>query len=496
MSLRLNIINLLNSLSIFMGEVHILLNGFGFILPSFMCNLPGLQPLWLVIHKPCIYVKIRLPETEHHLAGHYSRGLIMKATIQPVKGTRDFYPAEMARRNWLYTALRQVSQSFGYQEYDGPFLERIDLYAAKSGEELVKEQSFVLQDRGGDWLTLRPELTPSLARMVAARQNELAYPLRWWSFGPFWRYERPQKGRTREFFQWNIDLVGAASPEADAELIAVCAALFKSLGLTPAQVKIKVNDRRLMDAELNALGLTAETRKTVFRVLDRRDKLSPPAWEAYALESGFTPTQLAGVKAMMADGELWRKSPQLGRVFTALQAMGLSEYAGYSPEVIRGLDYYTGTVFEAFDLDGGRAILGGGRYDNLVGDVGGDPLCGVGFAMGDVVILLVLEKYGLLPPLRASPAEVLVTVFDETCLAASMALAAELRRAGLKVVCYPEPAKLPRQLKLADRLELGIAVIQGPDEEAAGQVTIKDLRARTQQTVARAEAAAAIKRLI
>ncbi len=420
----------------------------------------------------------------------------MKATIQPVKGTRDFYPAEMARRNWLYAALKRVSQSFGYQEYDGPFLERIDLYAAKSGEELVKEQSFVLQDRGGDWLTLRPELTPSLARMVASQQNELAFPLRWWSFGPFWRYERPQKGRTREFFQWNIDLIGASSPEADAELIGVCASLFKSFGLTPAQVKIMVNDRHLMDSELNALGLTAETRKTVFRVLDRRDKLSPEAWDAYALESGFSPAQLSGVKAMMADHELWRKSPELGRVFAALQAMGLAEYVGYSPEVIRGLDYYTGTVFEAFDQDGGRAILGGGRYDNLVSDVGGEPLSGVGFAMGDVVILLVLEKYGLIPPLRLSPAEVLVTVFDETRLPSAMALAAELRRAGLNVVCYPEAAKLPKQLKLADRLELGIAVIQGPDEEAAGQVTIKDLRARTQQTVSRGEAAEAIRALL
>lgn len=420
----------------------------------------------------------------------------MKATIQSVKGTRDFYPADMARRNWLYSALKGVSQSFGYQEYDGPFLERIDLYAAKSGEELVKEQSFVLQDRGGEWLTLRPELTPSLARMVAAQQNELAFPLRWWSFGPFWRYERPQKGRTREFFQWNIDLIGASSPEADAEMIAICASLFRKLGLQPSQTRLMVNDRRLMDSELNALGLTAETRKTVFRVLDRRDKLAPEAWDAYALESGFTPAQLAGVKAMMADRELWRKSPELKRVFAALEAMGVSEYVSYSPEIIRGLDYYTGTVFEAFDQDGGRAILGGGRYDNLVGDVGGEPLSGVGFAMGDVVVTLMLEKYGLIPSLRVSPADVLVTVFDESRLAASMALAADLRRAGLNVVCYPEAGKLPKQLKLADRLELGIAVIQGPDEEATGMVTIKNLRERTQQMVARAEAAEIIKRMI
>ena len=150
----------------------------------------------------------------------------MKNIIQSVKGTREFYPYEMALRSWLYSKIRTVSELFGYQEYDGPFLESIDLYAAKSGEELVKEQSFVFPDRGGNLITLRPELTLSLARMVAQKQNELIFPLRWWSFGPFWRYEKPQKGRSREFFQWNIDLIGVNSPEADAELVAICAEFF------------------------------------------------------------------------------------------------------------------------------------------------------------------------------------------------------------------------------------------------------------------------------
>jgi histidyl-tRNA synthetase len=152
----------------------------------------------------------------------------MKNLIPSIKGTRDFYPEEMVVRNYLYTTMRRVSESFGYQEYDGPFLESIELYAAKSGEELVKEQSFVFPDRGGDLITLRPELTPTLVRMVAQRQKELVFPLRWWSWGPFWRYERPQKGRTREFFQWNVDIIGAVSPEADAELAAVMATFFKA----------------------------------------------------------------------------------------------------------------------------------------------------------------------------------------------------------------------------------------------------------------------------
>ena len=180
----------------------------------------------------------------------------MAQIISAVKGTRDFYPEDMAVRRWVYQKMQEVSELYGYVEYDGPFLERIDLYAAKSGEELVKEQAFVFPDRGGDLITLRPELTPSLARMIAQKQKQLVFPQRWWSFGPFWRYERPQKGRTREFFQWNVDMLGSDSPESDAELIAVCATFFQKVGLSPDQVKIFVNSRELMDLVLKRLGIS------------------------------------------------------------------------------------------------------------------------------------------------------------------------------------------------------------------------------------------------
>jgi histidyl-tRNA synthetase len=201
----------------------------------------------------------------------------MKQLIQSVKGTRDFYPEEMSIRTWLYQKINEVSSSFGYEEYEGPILERLELYAAKSGEELVKEQSFVFSDRGGDQITLRPELTPTLARMIAQRQSELVFPVRWWSFGPFWRYEKPQKGRTREFFQWNCDILGVNSPEADAELVAVAASFLRSVGLTPSEVKIYVNNRRLMDALIGELGVEPENRKNIFHIIDRRDKLSAAA---------------------------------------------------------------------------------------------------------------------------------------------------------------------------------------------------------------------------
>ncbi len=415
----------------------------------------------------------------------------MKEIIQRVKGTREFYPEDMAFRTWLYAQMRAVSESFAYQEYDGPFLEKLDLYAAKSGEELVKEQSFVFMDRGGSEVALRPELTPSLARMVAQRQNLLNYPLRMWSFGPFWRYEQPQKGRTREFFQWNIDLIGVKSYQADAELLAVCASFFKRVGLTPEQVRINVNNRRLMDGALAKIGIEGEEKALAFRMIDRRDKMRKEAWYEYGMEGGMSAEKIDALVALLENKELWQESDELKEIFALLDKMGIGDYFAYDPQVIRGLLYYTGTVFEARDLArDGRAILGGGRYENLVGEVGGDPLPGVGFAMGDVMIRVVLEKYGLYPELKVQPADVMVTCFDAASLPESYAIAMELREAGLNVSCYPEALKLDKQIKYASKIGVRALVIAGPDELAAGKVTVKDLVNRTQQTVDRSAAAA------
>lgn len=412
----------------------------------------------------------------------------MKKVVQPVKGTRDFYPEQMAARIWLYNKMRDVAESFGYQEYEAPILESLELYAAKSGEELVKSQSYAFTDRGGSEITLRPELTPSLARMIAQKQNELSFPVRWWSFGPFWRYERPQKGRTREFFQWNVDMLGVATPEADAENAAVLATFFQRVGLTPQQVLIKVNNRRLMDDRFDSLDITSDRRPAVSSWIDRRDKMTPEAWTEYGKEIGLTPEQITKVKEMLADSELWKQSAELTRFFAVIDALGLSDYVVFDPSIIRGLLYYTGTVFEAWEVGGDikRSILGGGRYDNLTRDVGGDPIPGVGFAMGDVVISLILEKYGLLPKdLNVNPAPVFVTVFDEERLLESFKLASELRRAGLNVVCYPEVTKLQKQFKYADRIGAKVTLVLGPDEVEKGQVAVKNLVNGEQVSVAR-----------
>ena len=423
----------------------------------------------------------------------------MKKVIPSVKGTRDFYPEQMAIRVWLYNTMREVAESFGYLEYEAPILESLELYAAKSGEELVKEQSYVFTDRGGSEVTLRPELTPSLARMIAQKQNELSFPVRWWSFGPFWRYERPQKGRTREFFQWNVDMLGVALPEADAENAAVLATFFQRVGLSPAQVIIKVNNRRLIDDRFDALDVPGDKRPAVSSWIDRREKMSPESWMDYGNEIGLSPEQINKIKEMLADKELWKLSSELTRFFAVIEALNLSPFFQFDASIMRGLLYYTGTVFEAWEVGGDikRSILGGGRYDNLTRDVGGDPIPGVGFAMGDVVISLILEKYDLLPQdLQVNPAPVLVTVFDEERLLESFKLASELRRAGLNVICYPEAIKLQKQFRYADRIGARVTLVLGPDEVEQGRVAVKNLGKSEQVSVARSEVLGTIREIL
>lgn len=411
------------------------------------------------------------------------------STIQAVKGTRDFFPEVMAFRSWLQARIRQVSESYGYQEFDAPFLENLELYAAKSGEELVEQQAYVFEDRGGDRVALRPELTPSLARMVAQRIRALPVPLRWWSFGPFWRYEQPQKGRTREFFQWNIDLLGVDSPEADAEIVAIGADFFRAIGLGPDRVQILVNNRRLVEAQLESIGL-AEDSDRVFRLIDRREKLEPDEWLAYGQELGLEEGAMEALQEILRRDRAYEDSRELVQFFKAGEAMGFGDYVHFNPTVVRGLDYYTGTVFEARDTAGKhRAVLGGGRYDNLVAAVGGDPVPGVGFAMGDVVLELVLREANAFPDLRANPADLLVTTFDDDTREASLQLANELRQVGLRAEWFPLSSSLGRQFRYADRYNIPFVVILGPEELEAGEVAIKDMASGEQRSVPAEKAA-------
>jgi histidyl-tRNA synthetase len=417
--------------------------------------------------------------------------------ILPVKGARDFYPEEMVMRGWLYNKIRAVSESFGYQEFEGPFLERLELYAAKSGDELVKQQSFVFEDRGGDMIALRPELTPSLARMVATRSQALPRPIRWWSFGPFWRYERPQKGRSREFFQWNIDILGVDTPHADAELAAVAAVFFRSLGLLPSAVRILVNSRTLAEIQLESIGIPASMHQEIFRVIDRLDKMDQRKWEAHALDEGLSEDQILALQDVLTDTDAWQQSKPLVSFFDAVEKLGVGDYIEYDPSIIRGLDYYTGIVFEARDADRRhRAILGGGRYDDLVSVVGGDPVPGVGFAMGDVVIGLVLEDAGVSPELRPNPAQILLVAYDDSSLLQTLSLSSELREAGYRAEWYPQADRIKTQLKYADRQGIPIVLILGPDELANDQITLKNMRSGDQYSVDRGEMTARIQGIL
>jgi histidyl-tRNA synthetase len=423
----------------------------------------------------------------------------MKKIIQSLKGTRDYYPEEMYVRSWLYGILQEVSESFGYQEWEGPLIESINLYAAKSGEELVKKQSFVFEDRGGDLITLRPELTPTLARIISQRQRELTYPLRWWSFGPFWRYEKPQKGRTREFFQWNVDLIGVDTPQADAEVIAAVVAFFKRVGLGSDQVKVLVGNRALLELELIALDINPESKFDVLRWIDRRSKMQTFEWEAYGDTIGLHSKQKTRVIELLDNKELWKKSEVLVQLFQTINAINISDYVEYDPNIVRGLDYYTGTVFEAYEVSGDvrRSILGGGRYDNLMAAVGGDPLPATGFAMGDLVNSLILGQYNLLPKdINESPASVMVSVFDQERMLESIALSSELREAGLKVSCFPEAIKLPKQFKYADRMGIRLAIVIGPEEIESNEIAIKDLQSGQQIRVSRMDAVKTIRSIL
>lgn len=408
---------------------------------------------------------------------------------QTLKGFRDFYPQDLAFQNWLFEKAREVSQRFGYQEYEGPALEKLSLYEAKSGEELVKEQTFILKDRGGRKLALRPELTPTLARMVAQKRQELVFPIRWFSIGCRWRYEKPQKGRFREFWQWDVDLVGVDTPEADAEVIAVACEFFKEVGLSPKEVVIKTNNRRLMDQKLDLIEVKREQRAQVFRAIDKKDKMKTTDWEKYLKEIGLEPLQIKDLRGILKDKDFAGESEELTATFSTLTDLGVSQYVEFDPTVVRGLDYYTGTVFEAQDRKGQfRAILGGGRYDNLVEIIGGAKLPGVGFAAGDAILKAVLKQYRKIPRLVSVPAQVLVTVFDEGFYRESLKISKSLREKGITTEIYLSPAKLDKQLKYADKKGIPFVAILGPDEARNNQVTFKNLKTGEQETISQKSA--------
>lgn len=406
--------------------------------------------------------------------------------IPPVKGTRDFYPENQAFQNWLYSKFKEVAELFGFQEYEGPILESLDLYAAKSGEELVKRQAFTLKDQAENILALRPEMTPTLARMVAQKAGELSLPVKWFNFGRRFRYEKPQKGRSREFFQWDIDILGPENLEADAEVIAVAATLLQKIGLTPQEVRIKINDRKLLQNRFISLGIPEQKIVSAFRLSDKKDKVSRIDFIEMAKEESFTEDQAKGFLQILEEKNAFLDSPWLVKIFELLKRYGVAEYAEYDPGIVRGLEYYTRTVFECWDSKGAfRAVGGGGRYDNLVEAVGSkQKIPGVGFAMGDMVITEVLLANDKYPSLPANKTKVLVTVFSPELYDKSLQIANQLRQNNIDTEVYLEPsAKMEKQLKYADKKKIPYTVIIGPVEAEQNKVIIKNMMTGEQKTV-------------
>ncbi len=409
------------------------------------------------------------------------------STPQLLKGFRDFYPPEMAFRNWLYGKAKSVAESFGFEEYEGPIVESLDLYAAKSGEELVKKQAFTLTDKSGKILALRPEMTPTLARMVAQKAGSLVFPVKWFSFGPRFRYETPQRGRGREFFQWDVDILGLTTPQADAEVISAAAAMYQSLGLSPTEVRIKINDRKYLQEKLMSIGADREKVTAIFKAIDKKSKVAETAFDDMLKQESLDLGQIKQLKDILKDKQGYTESEWLSKIMSLVEAAGYGEFVEFDPAIVRGLDYYTRTVFEGWDVKGEfRSIWGGGRYDNLTEEVGGkQKIPGVGFAMGDMVLEEILRANGKYPKLKSNSTRVLVTVFSNKLAVSSNKLANSLRETGINAEAYLDPdAKLDKQLKYADRKGIPYAVIIGPEEVERGTVTVKDLRSGSQKTVA------------
>ena len=423
-------------------------------------------------------------------------------SVNPYKGTRDFYPEDMRLRNWFFGCIRGALEHACFEEYEGPMLESLDLYAAKSGEELAKEQTYNFEDRGGRELAIRPEMTPTVARMVAGKMGELNYPLKWVSIANMYRYERPQRGRLREFWQLNVDIFGCDGFEADLDVLQSAIAILRSFGADETMFRVHINNRRFFNDAIAAIANTdVEGARRVSKVVDRRNKVTREAYEKAMDELGITTEQIAKIDALygMSVTEATALCPdsdgarELLSLFEALEKCGLDRYCTFDFGIIRGLDYYTGTVFEVFDLapENNRAMFGGGRYDNLVGlFVKNAKISGVGYGMGDVTLENFLKTHNLVPNLDDEGTKVLVTRFADVPYEHYTALTTDLQESGVRAALYLGNKKFGKQIDYAVRGHYSHVVIMGGDELANGCVKVKNLITREEATVARNELAA------
>ena len=416
-----------------------------------------------------------------------------KLSVQPYKGTRDFYPNEMRLRNWFFGVIREVLERSAFDEYNGPMLESLDLYAAKSGEEIANEQTYNFTDRGERRLAIRPEMTPTVARMVAAKLGELNFPLKWFSIPNMYRYERPQRGRLREFWQINVDIFGCDTYEADLECISSAIDILRAYGADESMFTVHINNRRFFNDVISAIaGTDTEGSRKVSKVIDRKNKIPREAYENELIALGLGEAQIKtidslytmNVKDAIALCPDSVGSEELLLLFDALEKSGLDKYCVFDFGIIRGLDYYTGTVFEVFDNapENNRAMFGGGRYDNLVGlFVKNAKVSGVGYGMGDVTLENFLFTHKLVPEVLGAGAKVLVTRFDDVPYEKYTALVDSLRQAGIVSGVYLGSKKFGKQIDYAVKDGYTHVVTMGGDELARGMVRLKNLATREEQ---------------
>jgi histidyl-tRNA synthetase len=411
---------------------------------------------------------------------------------QALPGFRDFFPEDFALRAHIFDAMRRVARRYAFEEYDGPPLEPLELYTDKSGDEIVG-QLYEFTDKGGRSVALRPEMTPTLVRMVAERANGLRKPIRWFSIPQLFRYERQQRGRLREHFQLNCDLIGESGPLGDAEIIALAIDVMRELGLTAADVRVRLSDRRLLGVLLTEIGITQPVHGLAFQVIDKLGRSEYGTRKKALLGAGVSEAAVGGLEALpdiknWADLELAYPNAAsagepLHKVLQALDAMGLGSFVDLDLTIVRGLAYYTGTVFELFDAQRAlRAICGGGRYDDLLGRIGATSLPALGFGMGDVVLGELLKERGVAPA-PAPSADVFLVAATPDDRPAVLSLAHRLRAADFSVEYGLTDAKVGKQLELAGARRARVAVVIGPEERARDAAVLRNLATKKQEEV-------------
>jgi histidyl-tRNA synthetase len=389
------------------------------------------------------------------------------------KGVRDFYPEDMAIQRYIFDMWSRTAESFGFERYDASILEPADLYRAKgaANEEMVNEQTYTFVDRGEREVTLRPEMTPTIARMVAKKARALSYPLRWYSIPNLFRYERPQKGRLREHWQLNCDIFGAADFSAEVEMIALAQQTLIDMGATPDMFEIRVNDRHLMERLYLSLGVNEATIPAITRLNDRKNKIDSSEYREELQKIVENDTIAEEIIIML------EKSDEQTDVVVGLAELGITNVV-FDKSLARGFDYYTGTIFEIFDVSGenNRSLLGGGRYDNLTSMFDEDPISGIGFGMGDVTMRDFLETHKLLPTnIKNTAADVVVIPWSAKENLPGQTIAHQIRQVGLSASTDIGTQKIGKRIGTAGEKGAKFVIVIGEDEVTSGNLTVKNL---------------------